>query len=141
MSYQPTQAEREELADLQAYLRGHAEAGTTPKEGSFSRVIRNASPNVKQFILQSRDFAKFIREDGGRTMPFTDRLTLDENKLAPAERALLGKMDEEEISAKLMERMGTTQSQQRIHREAPTMRDHLDAAFSAHTEHEGADHD
>lgn len=138
MAYQPTPAEREELAQIQQYLKGHAEAGTTPKEGSFTRVLRNASPNVRQHIMQSREFAKFVREDGGRSAPFSDRLTLDESKLTDGDKALMHKMDEEEISARLMDRMGTTASQKALHYTAPTMREQIDAAF---TESEGGHHD
>lgn len=128
-SYQPTREERQELADLQAYLRGHAEAGTTPPEGSLSRVIRQASPNVRAHIQQSKEFAKFVREDGGRTMPFAERTILDESRLDKTDKALLSRLDEEEISAGLMDRMGTTAQQQRLHAAPATMRDHIEAAF------------
>jgi len=130
-NYQPTREERQELADIQAYLRSHASAGTVPAEGSLTRVIRQASPNVRQHILQAKEFAKYVREDGGRSAPFTERTTLDESKLDKTDKAMLSRLDEEEISAGVLARMNTTQAQQRIHNEPATMRDAIEAAFGA----------
>jgi len=132
MAYVPTPAERQELQDIQRYLKSHAANGTTPAEGSFTKVINAASPNVRQHILDNRAFAEHVRHEGGRTAPFEERLTLDESKLDDASRALLNRFDTEEVVAGVHERLGTPVACPSQQSGAPDLRESLTAAFDTH---------
>ena len=135
MSYTPTAAERQELADIQAYLKGHAQAGTLDRipEGSVAAVLNRASPNVREHIARNREMVEHVLQ-GGRSEPFQPPLTIDPSRVPPHVEAIAAKARTEDVTHGLLSRMNTDQSS--VVDAPPTTRDYLEAAFDAHTPQE-----
>ena len=125
--YQPTAAEKQELADLTAYLRGHAEAGTLASmpEGSVAAVLNKASPNVRAHLAMNQNYVKEFRESGGRSMPFAEKRYLSDLDIPKETRAIMQQADTEEVTHGLLQRMGTTPPDN----SPPSLREHIEAVM------------
>lgn len=124
--YQPSAAERQELADLTAYLRSHSGDFSRMPEGSIAAVLNKASPAVRAHVKANADFVEHVI-NGGRSEPFQPRLEIDPSRVDPATEAIAAQARTEDYSHSLMSRMGTDNS--RIADGPPDLRETLTAAF------------
>jgi hypothetical protein len=127
-----TPAERQELQDIQTYIKGHAKAGTRPAEGSFNAVFNKASPQVRLAMKASQDTLRDLDAGGGRYRPFQDRI--DIAAAVPKDlKPVVDAVETENLSHALNSRMGTPT-------EAKTgpmdRRELMSEAWDAHQQHE-----
>lgn len=127
----PTPTERQELADIQQYLLGHAKAGTLDRipEGSVNAVLNKASLNVRAHIKANQEFAEHVLQ-GGRSEPFQPRLEIDPSRIDRATEAIAAQSRTEDLSHALMSRMGTYTPEPSG---PPDLRETLTAAFDTAT--------
>lgn len=132
--YKPTAAERQELADIQDYLAGHAKAGTLDRmpEGSINAVLNKASPAVRQHLMANQAIVSNFRSSGGREMPFEPKREIPDLPISKEVRQVLDRADTESAIYGLNERMGTAEDNSRIADAPPTTRDFLEAAYDLH---------
>lgn len=126
--YTPTDAERHQLADVQSYLKHHAKTDfRNMPEKTATAVLNRLAPNVRQHIRNNRDFMDFIAE-GGRSMPFAPKTTIDRNAADKDSVKVVDKLETEDVTYRLNERMGTPDSSATADT-APDMRETISAAF------------
>lgn len=123
--YQPTPAEKQELADLTAYLRSFSGDFSRMPEGSVNSVLNKASPNVRAHLAMNQDYVKEFRESGGRSMPFAEKRYLSDLDIPKETRAIMQQADTEEVTHGLLTRMGTTPPDN----SPPSLREHIEASF------------
>lgn len=135
-------AERQELEQIQAHLKRHAKTDFQHlPERTVNAVFNNASPTVRQFLKNNRDFIQDLDAGGGRYRPFQDRL--DVNALVPNDsKPILDRAMAEELSHGLTQRMtetfASTPAPSSESDSPPTAREILSAAFD---HHEGSTND
>jgi hypothetical protein len=127
----------QELFDTARYLREHAQSDFAKlPEGSISKVLNNASPEVRGAMLTQYRAREHLHDTGGRIdakgniAPFAERIDLP-----PVPKELgkaIDKLRTEEITTELNQRMGTPVPT--ADNSPPDRREILAAAFDAHSQ-------
>jgi hypothetical protein len=130
---------QDEVLNAARYLREHAGSDFARlPEGSVAKVLNGLSPEARLVFAKQYMAFDHAREQR-RDMPFQPKLT-DEELYANVNEPLrktIERMDTEQVTMKLNDRMGTQQENQRIEQETPSnMRDALDSAFDQHSQQE-----
>lgn len=122
----------QELFETARYLRDHAKTDfRNMPEKSITRVLNNASPEVRKAMLEQYKGREHFAETGGRIdhngflAPFTPR---EEPPPIPKEmEKAIDRLRTEELTSILNQRMGSEQPDQPV-----TLRDIVSASMDAH---------
>lgn len=132
--------EKEEAADLLDYLSEKASKGNSGimAEGSIASLLNKASPKVREAFGTLSEML-----ETPRIAPFSPKMSerdhADALDLDPDQTELVkGVIDGQYVASSLLDRMGSDKD---LPDEPPSTRDIIGAAYDAHTENEGADHD
>lgn len=125
-----TPSHTEELFQVSNYLGEHARSDFKKMpEGSVAKVLNGISPEArKSFATQylALDHAR----DAKRNMPFEEKLTDEDimGGLPETLRKTVDRIDTEQVTNRIHERMGTQQAQAELNNQPPTLRETISAA-------------